>query len=182
MSHKTSRQAVERDAIVSRPGASDPVVYSIGRAERSSIVSDYRTIQTLQRSWADSANEFKALLQSFISTRSPDVGETQCPDGRLCQCVRGEDTIIRRRGHANVCAHGENWRDGGGGRKREGAEGGDGVRVEGRERGGLQTVSKVKVGCTVGYILFRSIPPPLPSPAPSLSFSSCPFKQWMHGC
>jgi hypothetical protein len=71
VSHKTSRQPLDRETVVSRPGASDPVVYSVGVAERSSIVSDYRTIQMLQQSWADSANEFKALLKSFIiSTRA----------------------------------------------------------------------------------------------------------------
>ena len=67
--NKVSRQVLDRDWSISAPGSSDPVVYSIGQAERSSIVSDYRAIKSLQRSWADSANQFKILLESFVSSR-----------------------------------------------------------------------------------------------------------------
>ena len=69
MQRMVSRQALDRDWSISAPGSSDPVVYSIGQSERSSIVSDYRTIKSLQRSWADSANHFKTLLESFVSSR-----------------------------------------------------------------------------------------------------------------
>ena len=69
MEFKASLQPMERHAEISLPGTSDPVVYSIGQAERSSILSDYKTIHVLQKSWAHSAHEFKALLDSFISSR-----------------------------------------------------------------------------------------------------------------
>ena len=67
--NKVSRQVLDCEWSISAPGSSDPVVYSIGQAQRSSIVSDYRTIKSLQRSWADSANQFKTLLESFVSSR-----------------------------------------------------------------------------------------------------------------
>lgn len=73
VSKKTSQQPLDCTAIISRPGTSDPVVYSVGHTERSSIVSDYRTMQSLHRSWADSANEFKSLLDSFITSESSRV-------------------------------------------------------------------------------------------------------------
>ena len=72
VSHSTSQQSLGRthmSAVVSRPGMSDPVVYSVGHTERASIGSDCKSIDRLQSSWADSANNFKLLLDSFVSSR-----------------------------------------------------------------------------------------------------------------
>ena len=72
VSHSTSQQSLGRthmSAVVSRPGMSDPVVYSVGHTERASVGSDCKSIDRLQSSWADSANNFKLLLDSFVSSR-----------------------------------------------------------------------------------------------------------------
>jgi hypothetical protein len=73
VSKQTSQQPLDRTAIISRPGTSDPIIYSVGHAERSSIVSDYRTMQSLHRTWAESANKFKSLFDSFIISESSRV-------------------------------------------------------------------------------------------------------------
>ena len=85
VSHSTSQQSLGRthmSAVVSRPGMSDPVVYSVGHTERASIGSDCKSIDRLQSSWADSANNFKLLLDSFISSRvqpGPSCDTSEAP-------------------------------------------------------------------------------------------------------
>jgi len=53
--------------VVSRPGTSDPVIYSVGNAERSSVVSDYRTIRRC-RGREQIPHEFRCCCCGLFST------------------------------------------------------------------------------------------------------------------